>query len=87
MEIKNCILVTLNIRHWDANALDKAVSQDVADSRGVKDQSMCRLRKSLFPKSPVMKALTATMRAARTFHYENTHTWMHVGPRLLPRGN
>jgi hypothetical protein len=48
---------------------------------------MCRLRKSLLPKAEVLKQLSATIRAARTFHYENTHAWVNEGPRILTRAN
>jgi hypothetical protein len=87
MEIKNCILVSLSIPHWDPNSLDKSMSAAVATQSGVKDQSMCRLRKSLLPRTEVLNTLSAVKRAARTFHYENTHTWVHEGPRILTRAN
>lgn len=87
MKIKNCILVTLTISHWDANSLDRLVSEAVATANGVKDQRMCRLRKSLLPKTAVMDQLVSSIRAARTYHYENTHAWVHEGPRILTRGN
>jgi len=87
MEIKNAILVTLNISNWDANRQDKRVSQDVADANDVKDKRLCRLRKSLLPKTDVMDRLFSVIRAARTFHYENTHAWMHDGPRILLTAN
>lgn len=87
MQIKNAILVTLNISNWDANRQDKRVSQDVADANDVKDKRLCRLRKSLLPKTEVMDRLFTVVRAARTFHYENTHAWMHDGPRILLTAN
>lgn len=31
--------------------------------------------------------MESVVRAARTFHYENTHAWMHDGPRILTRAN
>jgi hypothetical protein len=87
MEIRNCILVSLSISHWDANSLDKLVSEAVATESGVKDQRMCRLRKSLLPKTRVMDQLSSVIRAARKFHYDNTHAWVHEGPRILTRAN
>lgn len=87
MKIANCVLVSLNISNWDANTQDRRVSAEVAQAHSVKDQALCRLRKSLLPKSEEMKKLFSVMRAARTFHYENTHTWMHDGPRILPTMN
>lgn len=88
MKIVNCILMNLSMGHWDANGLDVAVSKEVAAAKAVTDARMCRLRKSLVPaNTPELKALTSTMREARTFHYENTHAWAHEGPRILTRGN
>lgn len=87
MKISNCVLVSLNISNWDANTQDRRISAEVAQAHSVQDQRLCRLRKSLLPKSEEMKKLFSVMRAARTFHYENTHTWMHDGPRILPTQN
>jgi hypothetical protein len=87
MKITNCILVNLSIGYWDANSLDRVVSRAVADANGVTDPRMCRLRKSLLPKTAVMNQLISSVRAARTYHYENTHAWVHEGPRILTRGN
>lgn len=87
MQVTNAVLVTLNISNWDANRQDKRVSQAVADANDVKDKRLCRLRKSLLPKTQVMDRLFAVIRAARTFHYENTHAWMHDGPRILSTSN
>lgn len=87
MQFANCVLVTLNISNWDANRQDKRVSDAVADANGVTDKRLCRLRKSLLPKTEVMDRMFAVIRAARSFHYENTHAWMHDGPRILPRAN
>ncbi len=87
MNVTNCVLVTLNISNWDANRQDRRVSAAVADANEVKDKRLCRLRKSLLPKTEVMDRLYAVIRAARTFHYENTHAWMHDGPRILATNN
>lgn len=87
MKVTNCVLVTLNISVWDANRQDRRVSALVADANEVKDKRLCRLRKSLLPKTEVMDRVFAVIRAARTFHYENTHAWMHDGPRILPTSN
>lgn len=87
MKVTNAVLVTLNISNWDANRQDKRVSMDVATANDVKDKRLCRLRKSLLPKNAVMDRLFAIIRAARTFHYENTLAWMHDGPRILATAN
>lgn len=87
MNVANCVLVSLNISNWDANTQDRRISAQVATEHNVQDKRLCRLRKSLLPKSDVIKKLYAVIRAARTFHYENTHAWMHDGPRILTTMN
>lgn len=87
MQVTNAVLMTLNISNWDANRQDRRVSQAVAEANEVTDKRLCRLRKSLLPKTEVMDRLFAVIRAARTFHYENTHAWMHDGPRILATAN
>lgn len=87
MNVNNCVLVTLNISVWEANRQDRRVSAEVAEANRVTDQRLCRLRKSLLPKNTVQDKLQSVARAARNFHYANTHTWMHSGPRMLPTKN
>jgi len=87
MIVTNCSLVSLNISGWEANSQDRRVSAEVAVANQVKDRRLCRLRKSLLPKSAEQDKLNAVVRAARTFHYQNTHDWMHQGPRILPSAN
>lgn len=87
MQVNKAVLVNLAISSWDANTLDKRVSKAVADENEVQDLRLCRLRKSLLAKNTVMDKLYAIIRAARTFHYENTHAWMHDGPRILMTAN
>lgn len=81
------VLVTLNIGTWDANRQDRRASKEVATANNVTDQRLCRLRKSLLPKTDTLRALESVVRAARTFHYENTHAWMNDGQRILTRAN
>lgn len=81
------VLVTLSISTWDTHRQDKRASQEVATSNNVTDKRLCRLRKTLIPRDPVLKELESVIRAARTFHYDNTHAWMHDGPRILTRKN
>lgn len=83
----NSLLVTLGISVWDANRQDRRASNQVAAANNVTDKRLCRLRKSLLPRAKVLDVLAAVVRAARTFHYENTHTWLHDGPRILTRAN
>lgn len=87
MKVQNAILVSLNISVWEANRQDRKMSSEIAEANGVKDKRLCRLRKSLLPKSEVMRKLFSVVRAARNFHYENTLPWMHDGPRMLLTSN
>ncbi|MNR71515.1 hypothetical protein D3C71_21440 [compost metagenome] len=87
MQIKNAVLVSLNISVWQANRQDKKISEQVTDAHEVKDRRLGRFWKSLLPKCDVLDRLYAVQRAARTFHYENTLAWMHDGPRILPTAN
>ncbi|KWT98451.1 MULTISPECIES: hypothetical protein [unclassified Variovorax] len=87
MEIKNAVLVSLNISVWQANRQDKKISEQVTDAHQVTDRRLGRFWKSLLPKCQVLDTLYAAQRAARTFHYENTLAWMHDGPRILPTAN
>lgn len=87
MEIKNCVLVNVTISQWDANSLDRTASKQIAASNGVAKVNMCRLRKSLLPKSDALRRVLSAIAEARTFHYNNTHAWVHDGPRILTRAN
>lgn len=84
---KNAVLVSLNISVWDANARDHRGSEAAAVANEVQEGRMCRLRKSLLPRNEPMKKVSAAVRAARMFHYRNTHAWLHDGPRILTRQN
>lgn len=87
MKITNAVLVTLTIGNWEAHREDTRVSQQVAKDNMLTDTRMCRLRKSLLPKSAVMKRMSAVIRAARAYHYENTHAWTMDGARILATSN
>lgn len=81
------VLVTLSISSWDTHRQDRRASLEAAAQNQVTDKRLCRLRKTLIPRNAVLQELESVMRAARTFHYDNTHTWMHDGPRILTRKN
>lgn len=86
-EIKNAVLVNLSIREWQAKAQDKKAAEQVAKENGVTDTKMARLWKSLLARCEAVQRLEAVRRAARKFHYANTLTWMHDGPRILTTAN
>lgn len=81
--INNAVLVYLNISGWTPHTKDKKASQEVATAKGVKDQSMCRLRKSLFPRTDSLKLIDQIEANARIFHYKHTHAYMRDGWRIL----
>lgn len=81
--INNAVLVYLNISGWTPHTKDKKASQEVAAAKGVKDQSMCRLRKSLFPRTDSLKLIDQIEANARMFHYKHTHAYMRDGWRIL----
>jgi hypothetical protein len=86
-EIKNAVLVMLSIREWQAKAQDKTAAAQVAKENDVKDAKQARVWKSLLARCDAVKKYEAARRAARTFHYANTLTWMHDGPRILTTEN
>lgn len=86
-EIKNAVLVNLSIREWQAKAQDKKAAEQVAKENGVTDSKQARVWKSLLARCEAVQRLEAVRRAARKFHYTNTLTWMHDGPRILTTAN
>jgi len=86
-EIKNAVLVNLSIREWQAKAQDKKAAEQVAKENGVKDSKQARVWKNLLARCEAVQQLEAARRAARKFHYANTLTWMHDGPRILTTAN
>lgn len=84
---ENCVLVNLTICQFDIHRKDSKISKEVADSNDVKDLKLCRVRKSLLPKTAQLKEVHAIAQKARLFHYENTHAWMFDGPRILMTSN
>lgn len=81
---KNCVLVNLSIRSWIANKQDAAVATEVAQAKGIQDTKMGRYWKSLLPKCAEVDAVNQAMGKVRAFHYANTLSYMHDGPRILP---
>lgn len=81
---KNCVLVNLSIRSWIANKQDSVVAGEVAAAKGVQDTKMGRYWKSLLPKCQEVDNVNQAMGKARAFHYANTLSYMHDGPRILP---
>ncbi|KWU24733.1 DUF3150 domain-containing protein [Burkholderia cenocepacia] len=86
-EIKNAVLVMLSIREWQAKAQDKTAAAQVAKENDVQDSKRARVWKDLLTRCDAVKKYESVRRAARTYHYQNTLTWMHDGPRILTTAN
>lgn len=84
---QNAVLVTLNLSMWEASKLDKEVSDEVSENKGLSNKRMARVWKSLLPKDAFVAAVWREARLAREFHYMNTLPWMHDGPRILTAEN
>ena len=66
------VLVSLNIGTWANNAIDRAVSVELAEQKNLSDKSMARVWKTLLPKSDTQDAIKSIESKARRFHIINT---------------
>jgi hypothetical protein len=84
----NAVLVTLSIKTWAANTMDRNVTNKVADDHGT-DVRLARVWKTLVPnkKGSQLGGIYAIEREARNFHYDNTLPYRHEGQRILPTLN
>lgn len=76
------MLARVTIRSWGGRALDRKVTEEVAEQHGVSTNAG-RYNKQLVPKArlePIAKAAGAL----RMYHYEHTLPWMDDGGRILP---
>jgi hypothetical protein len=82
---ETALLVSLNIRTFGAQKVDKKASKDAEEANGAEEGSG-KYNKSVISKQmlePVKKASDAL----RTFHYDNTLPWLDEGVRILPSAN
>ena len=77
--------VSLRITAWSGRLYDRQASNHVAVHHDAA-ASAGRYNKCLLPKA-AFAALTATVSACRTAHYENTVPWDDQGSRLLTVAN
>jgi hypothetical protein len=87
MNVVNAVLVSLTISSWDLNRKDAKASAQATIDLEVKNDKLCRVRKSLLPRSDELRAVTSILSEARMFHYKNTLPWMQEGPRILLTSN
>ena len=84
---QNAVLVTLSVSRWTVHALDKEISKEIVQSKGLQGEDMCRAWKTLIPRNKFLSAINGAASQARKFHYKNTFEWVHEGPRVLPTKN
>ena len=82
---QDAMLVSLRISAWSGRLYDRQASNHVAAHHDA-TASAGRYNKRLLPKA-AFAALTATMSAARTCHYEQSLPWDDQGSRLLTVAN
>ena len=81
----DAMLVSLRINAWSGRLYDRQASNHVAAHHDA-SASAGRYNKRLLPKA-AFAALTATMSAARTCHYDQSLPWDDQGSRLLTVAN
>ena len=82
---RDAMLVTLRIHSWSGKRYDRKASDHVAYHHDA-DTDAGRYTKRLLPKA-AFAALTKSVSAARTAHYDNTLPWDDQGKRLLTVDN
>lgn len=82
------MLVSLNIRNWQARKHDREISEEVArdHATGKPSDAVGRYNKILIDKA-ALKPIQEIISAARTHHYFNTLPWSDAGQRILPAAN
>ena len=81
----DAMLVSLRINAWSGRLYDRQASNHVAAHHEA-SASAGRYNKRLLPKA-AFAALTATMSAARSSHYDQSLPWDDQGSRLLTVAN
>ncbi len=78
------MLVSLNIRRWQATRTDKKVSAEIAKTHGVSEKRAGHYRKhAIDVEAPSFKAVVSAGSDLRNKHYELTLPWGQDGARIL----
>jgi len=78
------MLVTLNIRRWQAARTDKKITAEVATTHAVSEKRAGRYRKNAINvDAPTFKAVVSAASDLRTKHYFYTLPWTQEGARIL----
>jgi len=85
-DIRNTMmLVSLNVRQWTANKLDKVATDELLKEKDA-EAGAARVRKTILPKS-ALADINRWVGEARHTHSNNTLPWSDRGYRVLPVGN
>lgn len=79
------MLVSLNVRQWTANKLDRVATDELLKEKEA-EQGSARVRKTILPKS-ALADINRWVGEARHTHSNNTKPWSDRGYRILPVGN
>lgn len=79
---QTCMLASLTIRSWTAEAKDRKITREVADQHGTAENAG-RYTKKLIAEGAI-KAIQSIASAARADHYTMTLPWSNEGARILP---
>jgi len=85
-KVTGCLLVSLRLEAWANATEDNEASLELAKAKKAENRT-ARVWKTLLPNSSVVKRVNAAIRAIRTYHYRNTLTYLHDGPRILTAAN
>lgn len=89
LKVTGALLVSLVISEFANNKLDGGATEKVMSENNVTDKSAARVWKTLLPRSKgsSLDTIKKTLCAMRAFHYRNTFSYVHDGPRILTTRN
>jgi hypothetical protein len=87
LNVTGAVLVSLTISEFGNNKRDETATQDVVERNQLADATVARVWKTLLPKGSAIDQVRTAISALRSFHYKNTHSYVHDGPRILTTKN
>lgn len=82
---ERAMLVSLNIRRWQANLTDKKITKEVASSHAVKEKRAGKYKKNAIDvEAKTFKGVVTATSELRAKHYFYTLPWSQEGARILP---
>jgi|SRR5580700_337645 hypothetical protein len=80
---EKAMLVSLNIRSWEAKRTDKKATGELAKLHNVKASKLAVRKESIDTDAPSYKAVKTAMSEMRQLHYELTLPWGRDGSQIL----